>query len=387
MKTILTFLLILPVFAFAKEKYKKEGIKPGQELKYGNKLFKWEADTNGNEVIDLDEVLYSDNGNWRKLNENDEKDTHLFEETIMYRRQLRFVESDAFIYKSTPNRDLALFVDYPSDWKKSDQRVAIIWYYGGAWSSGNILHFKPQAEYFTQRGIVNIRVDYRVVQRDGISDGGYTSAQDAKTALRWVKRNAKLLGVDPDKIIVGGGSAGGHLALATQLKSVDDPNDDLSINTDVIGFILHNPYVVYLNEKSYVFNLDYSKLAPVWVAYGLKDIAAYNDDTSQKRTERNGESFVKLLAEKNKGSFAFIKENGGHGFCSSPQFLEESTHSTDQFLQTLGVLDDQMGKVTSKAQWFLKIERRKQIISDHTLRLTKYRKGQSVNSFSSDHSK
>ncbi|NME68731.1 alpha/beta hydrolase [Flammeovirga aprica] len=377
---------LLPFMTIAGGKYDKEGIKPGEELKYGDKLFKWQEDTNGNKVMDFNEVLYSENGTWRALREGDQKDEHLFTETIVYRRQLRFVDSDAFIYKSTPNRDLALFVDYPSDWKKSDKRVAIIWYYGGAWSSGNILHFKPQAEYFTQRGIINIRVDYRVVQRDGISDGGFTSAQDAKTALRWVKRNAAMLGVDPDKIIVGGGSAGGHLALATQLKSVDDPHDDLSVNTDVIGFILHNPYVVYLNEKSYIYNLDYSKLAPVWVAYGLKDKAAYDDDPSQKRTERNGESFVKLLAEKNKGSYAFIKENGGHGFCSSAAFLEESTHSTDQFLQSLGVLDDQLGKVTSKRQGILKIERRKQIISDNTLRLTKYRKGQSVNSFSPDQS-
>ena len=35
---------------------------------------------------------------------------------------------------------------------------------------------------------------------------------DGKSAIRWVRANAERLGVNPDKIVAGGGSAGGHVA-------------------------------------------------------------------------------------------------------------------------------------------------------------------------------
>jgi acetyl esterase/lipase len=226
----------------------------------------------------------------------------------------------------------------------------MVWFFGGAWHTGTPFAFKPQADYFARRGVVGIRVDYRIKTVDGIKNDGYVSGLDAKTAIRWVRKNAAALGVDPDRIMAGGDSAGGHLALATQIPELNDPSEDRSISTQVSALILHNPYVVYTNPKSWVYQIDLKSLPPVWVGYGLKDKAAYDDDPSTKRTERNGESLVKELKEAKIQLRTYIKEDGAHGFCSGPVHLEPSTLDIDDFLQECGLLEpgraDGPGKVT-----------------------------------------
>ena len=105
------------------------------------------------------------------------------------------------------------------------------------------------------------------------------------------------------------------------------------------ALLLHNPYVVHINPKSWIYQIDFKTLPPVWVGYGLKDKAAYNDDPSTKRTERNGQSFVKELGQAGIPLRTYIKADGGHGFCSSPLHLETSTLDMDDFLQECGLIE------------------------------------------------
>jgi acetyl esterase/lipase len=62
---------------------------------------------------------------------------------------------------------------------------------------------------------------------------------DAKSVIRWVKRNAEELGVDPDKLIVSGASAGAHISV---LQMMDDkfnnPADPEGVDTEVQAFVL-----------------------------------------------------------------------------------------------------------------------------------------------------
>ena len=67
---------------------------------------------------------------------------------------------------------------------------------------------------------------------------------DAKSAVRYVRNNAAKWGIDPNKIVASGGSAGGHLAAATAvIEKYNDPNDDLSISCVPDALVLFNPVI------------------------------------------------------------------------------------------------------------------------------------------------
>ena len=317
-----------------------DAVQPGEVFEYGVHQLKWTTDTNGNRLMDVGEVESQKDGAWQTL------DDAGFRNTVTRRRICMYLPN-GYIYKQTPTRNLALYVDYPEDWKRTDQRPAMIWFFGGAWSTGNPSAFKPQAAYFSKRGVVGICVDYRIATVDGQGRNDYRAAMDAKTAVRWVRKNAAQLGIDPNQIMAGGDSAGGHVAIATQIESLNDPSDDPSISAQVSALLLHNPYVVRISEESWVFQMDFKTLPPVWISYGLLDKAAYNDDSSSVRTERNGESFIAELQQAGIPLRTYIKAGMNHGFCSGPH-LDSSTRDIDQFLQECGLLSAPAAELTDE---------------------------------------
>src|SRR5438445_10665651 len=78
-------------------------------------------------------------------------------------------KSPSFVYRKTKEADLAVHVHYPADWKASDRRPAMIFFFGGGWTNGKIEQFLPQASYFATRGLVTLRADYRVKSRHGVA--------------------------------------------------------------------------------------------------------------------------------------------------------------------------------------------------------------------------
>lgn len=307
-----------------------DGVAPGAMFRYGIHELKWAEDSNGNRLMDLGEVQRKDKDQWRAMEKGD------FEITVGRRRSGLYL-ANAYVYKKTPTRDLELYIDFPEDWKPSDKRPAMLWFFGGAWSVGSPSHFKPVSEYFAKRGVVGICVDYRIGRVDGNDRNDYRGAMDGKTAVRWVRKNAAKLGIDPDRIMAGGDSAGGHIPAATQIPTLNDPNDDLRISGTLSALLLQNPYVVRISEESWVFQMDLKTLPPVWISYGLDDAAAYNDKPGSEREERNGESFIAALKASGIPLRTYLKEGQGHGFCSGPH-LDASTHDIDAFLQEQGLL-------------------------------------------------
>ena len=118
-----------------------------------------------------------------------------------------------FVFKKTPQGELTLHGFFPTDWKPTDQRPVIVFFFGGGWKNGSFTQFVPQSEYFATRGIVAFSADYRIESKHKTTPD--VCVEDAKSAIRWVRANAGKLGIDPNKVIASGGSAGGHLAAAT----------------------------------------------------------------------------------------------------------------------------------------------------------------------------
>ncbi|HEY0944965.1 MAG TPA: alpha/beta hydrolase fold domain-containing protein [Opitutaceae bacterium] len=96
-------------------------------------------------------------------------------------------------------------------------RPAIVFFFGGGWTHGTPVQLYPECAHFSDRGFVAISADYRIASTHRTTP--FESAEDARDALRWVRAHAAELGVDPMRIVLGGASAGGHLAAVTALKA------------------------------------------------------------------------------------------------------------------------------------------------------------------------
>lgn len=131
-------------------------------------------------------------------------------------------------------------------------RTAIVFFFGGGWKSGSTTQFEPHAKYFATRGAVAITPEYRI--RNEHKSTASQSVMDAKSAIRWVRKHAKRLGIDPKKVVAGGGSAGGHLAAAVAtLPEFDEPGEDTSISCVPNALLLFNPALDLRHEA---FNIE-----------------------------------------------------------------------------------------------------------------------------------
>lgn len=105
----------------------------------------------------------------------------------------------------------ALLLDLYSPAKLDAPVPGLIFIHGGGWQEGNKRDYKFYTIDFAERGYVAATIGYRFSQEAGFPG----CVEDAKCAVRWMRANAKEINVDPDRIVVIGGSAGGYLAMMT----------------------------------------------------------------------------------------------------------------------------------------------------------------------------
>lgn len=147
------------------------------------------------------------------------------------------------IYKAIDDVKLKLWVFEPDGHQKSDRSPAIVFFFGGGWKAGSPAQFESHCRYLASQGIVAITADYRVRDRHGtLAD---CAVRDAKSAIRWVRTHADRLGVDPNRVVAAGGSAGGHLATCTAvIGSLDEPTESTEISSVPNALALFNPAVL-----------------------------------------------------------------------------------------------------------------------------------------------
>lgn len=146
-------------------------------------------------------------------------------------------------YKELDEVKLKLWIFNPPKHSIKDKTPAIVFFFGGGWNGGSPEQFVKHCEYLSARGMVAMVADYRVKSRNGVAAN--QCVNDAKSAVRWIRKHAAELGVDPERVVAGGGSAGGHLAASTALlPQHDEPEEDLSISSKPNALVLFNPVVV-----------------------------------------------------------------------------------------------------------------------------------------------
>ena len=143
-------------------------------------------------------------------------------------------------YKTVGDTKINLYLFSPAAPKNAP---AIVFFFGGGWKSGSPQQFETQCRELAQRGMVAITADYRVESRHGVKPTQCLA--DARSAVRWVRTHAEQLGVDPQRIAAGGGSAGGHLAACTAfITEFDEPSEDKTVSAVPNALVLFNPALV-----------------------------------------------------------------------------------------------------------------------------------------------
>lgn len=146
------------------------------------------------------------------------------------------------VYKIAGKDTLKLQIYNPDNFDANKKHPTIVFYFGGGWNGGTIYQFKDQALYFASRGMISVLVDFRVKNKHGTTP--FESVKDAKSSIRFLKSNADKYGIDINKIVASGGSAGGHLAAATSMLSgINEDTDNLSITPKASALVLYNPVI------------------------------------------------------------------------------------------------------------------------------------------------
>jgi len=245
------------------------------------------------------------------------------------------------VYKKVGERELRLYVVKPKDWQAADQRPALVLFHGGGWVGGTPTQFNDQATYLAQRGLVCIQVEYRLVK--DVPGPPLHCVQDAKSAMRWVRSHAAELGIDPQRIGAGGGSAGGHLAAFVGLvEGLDDPQDDLQVSPKANALVLFNP--VFDNgpdggwgqqrvgdryrEFSPAHNIT-SDDPPAIVFLGRNDALIAVDVVERFKASMTA---AKVRCE------AFYYDGQPHGFFNQDPWKTRTLIEADKFLASLGWL-------------------------------------------------
>jgi len=154
-----------------------------------------------------------------------------------------------------PKGEIPIRLYYPS----GDPPFAVlVYFHGGGWVMGDLDTHHGVCHALAKRSsCLVVSVDYRLAP-----EHRYPSAiEDAYAATSWVAQNADYIQADPDRLAVGGDSAGGHLAAVVALMARDrkGPRIDLQVLIYPITDCKFNTPSYIENKEGYMLTIDLMK--------------------------------------------------------------------------------------------------------------------------------
>lgn len=117
------------------------------------------------------------------------------------------------LYATEDGLDLKLDLYLPANTNTAPPLM--VWIHGGGWKNGDKANVNPAILQLATDGYAVASINYRLKDLTIHPK----NIHDCKGAVRWLRAHAKQFGYDPKRVAVGGGSAGGHLALLLGLSS------------------------------------------------------------------------------------------------------------------------------------------------------------------------
>jgi acetyl esterase/lipase len=264
-------------------------------------------------------------------------------------------------FKNIGDVNLQLHVFKPEGLRSDDERPAIVFFFGGGWVGGSPSQFYPHCRYLASRGMVAISAEYRVKSRHKTTP--YECVKDGKSAIRWVRTHAEELGVDPNRIAAGGGSAGGHVAAATALvEGFEETEEPKSVSARPNALVLFNPVFdngpdgwghdrVKEHWRAFSPMHNINKTAPPTVVF-----LGTNDKLIPVST---GEEYKHRMEKAGRRCDLHLYEGQPHGFFnyrdSKNTYYYQTVIEADKFLGSLGYIEGKPTLVdTTRSQAGLK---------------------------------
>jgi acetyl esterase/lipase len=244
------------------------------------------------------------------------------------------------VFKRIGDVELAIDIYRPAGWAATDRRPGILFFFGGGWVGGKMEQFKPHCEHYAGLGMVALAAEYRVKTRHGTTP--FECVDDARSAVAWTATQAGRLGIDPARIVLGGGSAGGHVAASTAVRGGYPARDAMPAGVPC-ALILFNP-VLDTTETGFGSKALGDRQLELSCAHhvvpGLPPTLIFHGTADTTVPFANAEAFCRNMTEagnrcelvpfpgEKHGFFNFGKGNGAY---------EKMLEFADKFIESLGI--------------------------------------------------
>ena len=175
------------------------------------------------------------------------------------------------IYKQVDSTSLQLDIYKLKGLKKA--APVLIFIHGGAWSKGKRSDYLPYLLDYAEKGYVTVTVSYRL---SGVAPFP-AAVQDVQCAVDWIRAHGIEYMMNPEKIALIGGSAGGHLAMMVAYAD-DSPGGKVQAVVDLYGPTdLSTEYARNRSEIQYFLGKSYQEAPSLYRAASPRTYISTDD--------------------------------------------------------------------------------------------------------------
>ena len=262
------------------------------------------------------------------------------------REQELLKKAHSFIYFHSPGKDLAAHFFFPPGHEpQSASAPVILFLHGGMWDLSMATQFVPHALHFAARGAVCMCVEYRVAGENN-SNSPVDALEDTAMAMVFLRKNAAILGINPEKIVLGGSGSGAHLALCC--ATLPEIGKEPGKHCRPCALFLFSPIVNTTRKgvggESFMSEEEAKHFSPSEYVpqAGLPPCMLYHGKNDRLIPVEVVAKFAKRYGKKKNRCELIEFEGAGHTFYnynSHQQNYEVTLHSADAFLVSLDILE------------------------------------------------